>query len=152
MKRTRFTSKERLLVVAPLLILLWPVAVAVERGSGRDALTDALQRLAGPNAIDCGVSRFGSNGPVALRAAACFHRHRPFSARFSFGKADATGMAMTPQGQTYALMYKRGYWFSRGKISTMTLVERIKTDKTGIREILGVTVTPVERARLLTAK
>jgi hypothetical protein len=128
MRKWKLSRKEKWLFLAPALLLAAPVLRgAVNSGETQsppqresDVMDKAQRKLAGVQAIDCGVGRaktlerkpvFEDRAAVDACAVAAFEAKRPFVARYvtetDIETVDSFGITGTPSGQIHFFYYSR---------------------------------------------
>ena len=130
MKRLKLTRKEMLLyatpLLLPLLVLAWPLVSA-------NSFKRTLWELAGPQAVDCGLSSDLTLGDPC--SVATLKAGKPFVVRYNIQLTDpadlgACGLAGTLQGQFYWVTHSPGHLTTKASLS-QTLHSSAKIDNNG---------------------
>ena len=125
MVKFRLNRQEKLLFLSPVLVLGFALFY---RGS--DEFDKAQRRLAGANAIDCGVGHlttienntmYQNTSAASACAVAAFQAKKPYRVRYDTSIPDAAdgpiiqsaGSVRTPQGQIYFFFYSRSDGLAR---------------------------------------
>lgn len=130
MPRPKLQRREKLLFLAPALLLLIPLLLQL-RGEG-DKMERAQRQLAGPGAINCGVRKsetmenneMGRDHSAAdACATAAFKAGKPYRVRYDNTIVDApdgpetesSGSVRTARGEVYFFYFRftAGKWWSR---------------------------------------
>jgi hypothetical protein len=148
----KFSKREKLLFVSPILLLALPLVSMVREEISRDAMDKAMQKLGGPSALNCGTRGCGVDkvGAATQCTLSALKNRKPFYCRVTYGSIYSEGFAMTPQERLYVIGHERGRWGTDGQIFDFSLAKSFRPNAgTGFNVTDRTHLSDPERSKLL---